>query len=233
MQDLAARIRLAEAYPYERPRHSYLFVDGEARPLGEPPSSARVPVIAAGSNAAPARLAAKFAGWSAAIPVTRATLHDHAVVYAAHFSSYGAVPATLHPAPGARSEVFVTWLTADELAHMHTTEGVGVRYDYVELSGLRLEVEGHGSLAQAGAYLARNGALTVDRRPVRLGAVPGQRCGFAACAHVAILQVAHRRLARRHSYQTFMSQVIACADYRRRASTTLARTAARWHRTDD
>lgn len=233
MRDLAARIRLAEAYPYERPRRSYLFVDGGVRPLHEPPSSERVPVIAAGSNAAPERLAAKFTGWSAEVPVTRAILHDHAVVYAAHFASYGAVPATLHPAPGARSEVFVTWLTAAQLVHMHTTEGVGVRYDYVELSGLRLEVEGHGRLAQAGAYLARNGALTVEGAPVRLAAVPGGSCTFTACAHVAVLRLTHRRLARRHSYVTFMSQVIASADYRHRASTTLARTAARWSGTED
>jgi hypothetical protein len=191
----------------------------------------RVPVIAAGSNAAPQRLAAKFAGWSVAIPVTRACLHDHAVVYAAHFSSYGAVPATLHPAPGARSEVFVTWLSAAELAHMHTTEGVGARYDYVELSGLRLEVDGHGPVAQAGAYVGRNGALTIGGAPVRLAAVPGADCAFAARAHVAILRLAHRRLARHQSYVAFMSELIASAGYRQNASTRLARSAAPWSRT--
>lgn len=225
---LHARIRHAERYPYDRPVRSYRFEDGAFRPLGALDREGRTPVIAAGSNAAPERLAAKFAGQGAVIPVTRAALHDHAVVHAAHFSSYGAVPATIHPCPGAVAEVFVTWLTAAQLAHMHVSEGVGQRYDYMELQGLVLEVEGHGHHGWAGAYLSRNGALTHDGEAIRLDAVPTRNCAHPPRTQAAVLRLVHRRLAPESPYRRFMARILESTAYRTRASTALATTALPW-----
>jgi hypothetical protein len=185
-------------------------------------------VIAAGSNAAPERLAAKFAGQGGVIPVTRAALGDHVVVHAAHFSSYGAVPATVHPCPGAVAEVFVTWLTAAQLAHMHATEGVGQRYDYVELAALALEIEGHGRHDRAGAYLSRHGALTHDGEPIRLDAVPSRNCAHPARSQVAVLRLVHRRLAPEDDYRQFMARILESTAYRTSASAALAATALPW-----
>ena len=90
------------------------------RPLGRLRLAGPVPVIAAGSNAAPARLAANFRDRPATtVPMTRAHLCNHAAIYAAHFALYGALPATLHRVAGAASEVFLTWLTPAHLACMH------------------------------------------------------------------------------------------------------------------
>jgi hypothetical protein len=55
----------------------------------------------------------------------------------------------------------VTWLTATRLELMHRSEGAGERYDYavLELERLEFEVEGHGAIDRAGAYLSRRGPL--------------------------------------------------------------------------
>jgi hypothetical protein len=158
-------------------------------PLEAPWREARTPVIACGSNGAPGRLVRKFAGSGARIPVTPAWLHDWAVVYSAHFTSYGALPATLHRCPGARTRLCVTWLTAAQLELMHRSEGAGERYDYAlleRLERLEPEVEGHGAIDRAGAYLSRRGPPAQDGQAVRLaghgnramrriGMVPGAR----------------------------------------------------------
>ena len=91
---------------------------------------ARHPVIACGSNRAPDRLRQKYGAVlpDAVIPVTRVTLADHAVCYAATVTRYGSVPATVTPWPGARAELMVTWLTDRQLAIMNETEDLGVVY---------------------------------------------------------------------------------------------------------
>lgn len=226
--DIAARIRHAELYPYERPRSSFLFDGRAVRRLASLDPSGRTPVIAAGSNASPSRLAAKFGADGGPIPVTRAELHDHAVVFAAHFSSYGALPATLHPCAGAVSEVFVTWLTAVQLERMHATEGVGIRYQHVELGGLRLEVDGHGRVERAGAYLGRHGALALEGSPVRLAAVPARDCPFEARDQPTMLAAVHAHLANGVGYQVFMARIIEQEAHRTEASVALCASAHAW-----
>ena len=81
----AELLRLAKSYPYEAPRVSYLFAQGAARPLTNYDHDrrlfdGRVPVIAHGSNRAPAQLARKY-GAAAEIPVSLGWLAEHDVVY--------------------------------------------------------------------------------------------------------------------------------------------------------
>jgi hypothetical protein len=225
--DLAALIRLAEGYPYHRPAGSYLFDDGVLRPLAGAWHERRTAVIACGSNGAPARLIEKFAGTGARIPVTPAWLHGYAVVYSAHFTGYGALPATLHPWPGARTRLCVTWLDAAQLELMHCSEGVGERYDYVLLEQLELGIDGHGVVARAGAYLSRRGPLAQDGRPVRLAEVLTRGCDLPAYSQPAMLRRMHRLLAPDESYTTFMSRILASLEDRGRATAGLLRLGAR------
>ena len=122
-------IALATGYPYEFPACSYLFADHARHPLpNDLPAElkGRIPVIACGSNRAPEQLARKFQDWPLPlrIPVLCAKLFGFDVVYSAHFTRYGAVPATLHPCPGATVDVAVQWLTPAELERMDATEGI-------------------------------------------------------------------------------------------------------------
>jgi hypothetical protein len=203
------------------------------RPFGRLRLAGPVPVIAAGSNAAPARLAANFRDRPATtFPVTRAHLCNHAAVYAAHFALYGALPATLHRVVGAASEVFLTWLTPAQLACMHASEGVGSRYDDVELDRLAFEVDGVGTIDAAGAYVGRNGALVDGAGPVRLAAVPAQGCALPASTQPLMLRAAHARLAPDWPYRRFMGRILRSLRYRAQASIALARSAISWTTAD-
>lgn len=153
----------ALSYPFRIPDRSYLFVDGRDEPWNghEVDCTSRVPVLAAGSNQSPEQLARKYAPPHAdgMIPVQRGALHDFDVVYAAKFAGYGSIPATFHAAPGTKVTVFVLWLTPSQLARMHATEA---GYSYDRLSGIRVDLEGGGTLDTAYAYCSRFGCLNLD-----------------------------------------------------------------------
>ena len=220
--DVAALIALAEDYPYGRPSVGWLFDDGAIRPLEAPWHEQRTPVLACGSNGAPSRLLQKYAAGSGArIPVTPAWLDDWVVVYSAHFTGYGALPATLHPCRGARTRLCVTWLTAAQLELMHRSEGAGERYDYALLERLELEVEGHGAIDRAGAYLSRRGPLAQDGRAVRLAETLTYGCDLEACSQPTMLRRVHRLLAPDEPYLAFMARILRSADERSRATAGL------------
>jgi hypothetical protein len=152
----------ALSYPYAAPAHSYLFRGGEAVPaaIGASDRAGRIPVLACGSNRAPAQLKRKFAGMAGAvIAAERVFLADFDSVYAAHISGYGAIAATLQHSPGTRVELFITWLPEALMGRMHATEGRGAFYDYVRLDGLALESEGGDRFGHAYAYAFRGGCL--------------------------------------------------------------------------
>ncbi|WP_366657546.1 hypothetical protein [Fodinicurvata sp. EGI_FJ10296] len=124
------RLDRAFGYPYPAPEHSYLFVDGNAQPLAahfqaDIERDGRIPVLAFGSNRAPAQLARKYQGWptGTTIPVTRALITGWDVVYGSHIASYGSLPACLYPSPGTMATIAVNWLTPSQLDRMHETEG--------------------------------------------------------------------------------------------------------------
>lgn len=173
----------ALSYPYAAPAHSYLFRGGEAVPaaIGPAERKGRIPVLACGSNRAPAQLKRKFAGEAdAAIAVERVFLADFDSVYAAHISGYGAIAATLQHCPGTRVELFITWLPEVLMARMHATEGRGAFYDYVRLDGLALESESGARFDHAYAYAFHAGCLALGGSPAALAAVPAERRRFKA-----------------------------------------------------
>lgn len=217
--DLADRIRHASSYPFSRPACSYLFGYGQMHPLRRDLIDGRLPVLASGSNAAPERLAAKFDADDGVIPVTRAILKNFSVVFAGHFTGYGAIPATLAPSPNARALVWITWLTEEQLMIMHRSEGVvgcrevEQRYDYVLLDDLDLHPEGCASISKAGAYLSRR-MLAPQAQPVRFAEVSSRHCSFQAWPERLVLRQAHQFLLPAASFSAFMSKVLSGADQR-------------------
>jgi hypothetical protein len=89
------------------------------------------PVVAAGSNAAPEQLKRKFFGKTqASILCPHCEVVGIVSAYTSHFTHYGAIAACLRPYAMARSRLFVTLMAEPELAIMHTTEGLGVEYEF-------------------------------------------------------------------------------------------------------
>lgn len=206
------RLAIAKTYPYRVPRASFIYVDGRADPLEGPlDRSGRIPVIAYGSNRAPEQLARKFTGWprGTVVPVTLARLADHDVVYGAHFTAYGALPAVLARSPGTAVEVSVTWLTEAQLTRMHATEGPS-NYRFARLGGVALEVDGYGRVETCWGYVGRRGALADQGRSVPLAAVRAENRRGTPLLQDAVLDLARDRLAPDAALDLFILQTIAC-----------------------
>lgn len=154
----AAILARALDYPYATPDRSYLYRDGTAAELPPegPDLAGRSPLLAYGANAAPEALGRKLTQLPGLeMPVIQCELEGFDVVYSAHISPYGAVPATLVESPGTLAPVFLLHPTADQLALLTATEP---NYDLVEIDG-------------AAAYRSKHGSLSLDGTAVALAAV--------------------------------------------------------------
>jgi hypothetical protein len=152
----AAIVERALAYPYVPPHESYVLGGGRIEREG------RHVVLAYGANGAPEVLRRKL-GDGAALAVLAGVVHGFQVVYSSHISAYGAIPSTLHPAPGASARVFALLLDDDQLVRLVETE---FNYSVRRLNGLRFE---HGDSAIA--FISRHGALGLTGAPIPLSAM--------------------------------------------------------------
>ena len=136
-EEREAILKRALTYPYATPERSYLYREGRAEELPEDfDLSDRKPLISYGANAAPEALALKLTTLPGEpLPVVRSELRDFDVVYSAHVSPYGAVPATLLESPGTVAPVFVLHPTAEQRALLTATE---LNYDLVTVGSRRL-----------------------------------------------------------------------------------------------
>ncbi len=212
------RIARAKAYPFHVPQTSYLLAGGTARHLD--PGEAfedrhirgRIPVIACGSNRSPDRLMEKYGANGDTIPVERARLAHFDVVFSAHISSYGSIPATLAASETTRVEVSVTWLTEAQLAIMHETELPYENYAYVRLDHVELALENGGDwsrrLGTAFAYQSSRGALMLDGRPAALQAVPAQRRIHPEMSQEEVQHAVHRRFGAEGAVDDFILENI-------------------------
>jgi hypothetical protein len=153
-EEMAAILRRALTYPYATPERSYLYREGRAEelPSGGPDLSGRTPLLSYGANAAPEALARKLASLRGVeLPVMRAELEGFDVVYSAHVSPYGAVPATVVESPGIVAPVFVIHPTPEQRALLAASE---LNYDLVELGGMEAFRSKHGHLLLEGDAVA-------------------------------------------------------------------------------
>jgi hypothetical protein len=121
----------------------------------------RAPVLAVGSNAAPAQIRRKLstAGLAAAVPVTAVTVDGLSVGVSAHVSRAGYVPATPLQDPCAKSQpMWVTWFAPDELQAMDKTEP---NYDRVQVpASCSIQLTPVQRLSQCWLYVSHHGYLT-------------------------------------------------------------------------
>lgn len=253
--DEAALIATAKAYPFDSPRHSYLFVDGRVteivkighgaiedavlradgrtiragdwiRRLGlgrVAPMDERTAVLAYGANGAPERLQRKFESLmpGVVIPVLRTLLYGFDVVYAGHFSSYGAVPATLAVSQGTVAEIATTYLDDRQLARMHETELPTGNYAFGRLHRLRAAPEGLPEIESAHSYWSRRGALGGGPRPVALTQVPAAGRQFRQMTKLEVLSHVRDRLAADMELDDFILETVRDQDLRQARSRLL------------
>lgn len=116
-------------------------------------------VVAVGSNAAPAVLAAKLP--DARIPLLPAVITDLAVGHSAHVSLAGYIAAAPYPCPGARTPVTVSWLEETALAALDATEPNYTRVTVGSVGG-ELQVEPALHPGEVDLYVSTHGVVGVE-----------------------------------------------------------------------
>ena len=231
----------AAGYPYVLLERSFIMDAGTHRLMepGDPQAdfTGRRPVLAVGSNMSPMQLARKFPDPAhGTIPVTRARLRDFDSVYSTHFSSYGAIPATLFPSPGTTVTLFITWLNAEQEERMHETEVASENYGFCRLDDVEMEIEsgpaGGGStgLDYLFAYVSSRGAAAIDGEPVPLSEVPAENRRWRSLGQPEMQAHAQATLAPHLSVDAFIRENIENAERRRERTDALHETALAFER---
>lgn len=229
--DADSALAWARRYPYEIPQRAFTL-RGDAVAAFDPRERAgRTAVLGYGSNQAPQRLRQKFSESNAVVPVQRATLADHDVVFAAHLAVYGAVPASLRHVAGTTVAVAVTWLDDGQLTAMHETEVATGNYVFARLHGVHVMLDDGVVLDEVGVYLGERGHLDVDGDVAALAAVPATGRRLREMTQDEALELVRARLAPGHSLADFVAHTVADHGLRRERIAALQRqsvAAVRW-----
>lgn len=201
-------VERAMRYPYAVPARAFAQLGHETLSpedveidLGE-----RATLLAYGSNGSPEVLGRKLALSADPVLVEPAWLHDFDVVYSAHISPYGAVPATLQRSPGTRVRVAVLQLTPEQLRLVSATEP---NYEASVLEDARCELSSGAVKTELNAYLSRHGCLLVDDAEVALVAVPARDRRFAEMSEPQVLEHVRAALAPEESIDSFVLANVA------------------------
>jgi hypothetical protein len=173
-------VRRALAYPYDPPRGSFVQLGAETLPV--PPQEidveGRRALLAYGSNASPEALTRKLAHLEPRpIPVLRVSLGGWDVVYSAHVTRYGSVPAAVVPSPGTVANVHLVFPDDEQLAAIAATEGQNYRLEQLADFTAEYEIGGEGPV-EIDAFIGVHGPLLVDGSPIALAAIPARGRAF-------------------------------------------------------
>lgn len=193
----------ALGYPYSVPSHPFVQLGHSTLDPAEFELDwlEREPLLAYGSNAAPEALAHKLSLSDDPVLVVPARLRDFDVVYSAHISPYGAVPATLQHSPGTVVRVHVAYMTAEQLALVSATEP---NYVATVLEGLDCRLEGGDSVATLSSYISRHDCLLIGASEVALAAVPATGRTFAQLSESEVLEHVRAELSPDEEIEDFV-----------------------------
>lgn len=187
MNERSDVVERALGYPYAAPwrpfvqlKHETLAPDEFEIDTGE-----RTAMLAYGSNAAPEVLARKLALSDQPVLVVPAWLDDFDVVYSAHISPYGAVPATLQRSPGTRVRVHVVYMTSAQVGLVDATEP---NYESALIAGALCHLDAGDEVIDPAAYLSRHGCLLHEGSELSLTAVEAIGRTFAAATEGEVLE---------------------------------------------
>lgn len=215
-------VERAMGYPYSAPWQS--FVQLGHRTLDpaelEIDREERVPMLAYGSNAAPEVLARKLALSEEPVLVVPAWLDDFDVVYSAHISPYGAIPATLQRSPGTKVRVHVVYMTSAQVGLVSATEP---NYEAAPMGAAICHLDEGGTIAEPSAYLSRHGCLLVDGSEVALSAVQASGRTFAALSEPEAIEHVRATLCSDDSVESFVLANVTDPELSQARSATLPR----------
>jgi hypothetical protein len=133
----------------------------------------------------------------------KAYLHNFDVVYSAHISPYGSIPATLQFSPKTVVTVYVTFLNGEQLNRMHETESLGVNYSFIRLNDVKLELDGGAILDGIFSYISLHGCLYSDNF-ISLSAVTAENRVFPKMSEVEVLKLVKELLESEKELDTFI-----------------------------
>jgi hypothetical protein len=175
--DTEEQLRRALAYPYAPPRGSFVQVGDRTLPV---PSEeidvyGRRALLAYGANASPEALTRKLAHLPPRpIAVLRVALHGWDVVYSAHVTRYGAVPAAVVASPATAASVHLVFPDDEQLAALAATEGQNYRLEQLaDFTAELADIRGQGP-REIDAFISVHGPLLLDGSPVALAAIPAR-----------------------------------------------------------
>jgi hypothetical protein len=182
--DTEELVRRALAYPYDPPQGSFVQIGDRTLPV--PPEEidvqGRRALLAYGANASPEALTRKLAALPPdPIPVLRVSLSGWDVVYSAHVTRYGAVPAAVVASPGTVASVHLVFPNDEQLAALAATEGQNYRLERLPGFTAELEIGGEGP-REIDAFISVHGPLLLDGSPVALTAIPARDRAFQELA---------------------------------------------------
>jgi hypothetical protein len=187
--DTEELVRRALAYPYDPPAGSFVQVGDRTLPV--PPEAidveGRRALLAYGANASPEALTRKLAALPPRpIPVLRVALSGWDVVYSAHVTRYGAVPAAVVASPGTVASVHLVFPDDEQLAALAVTEGQNYRLERLTDFTAELAIGGEGP-SEIDAFISVHGPLLLAGSPVALAAIPARGRLFPELATAAMI----------------------------------------------
>lgn len=170
-------VERALGYPYEAPWRPFVQLRHETLDPSEldVDPAERVAMLAYGSNAAPEVLARKLALSDQPVLVVPAWLDGFDVVYSAHISPYGAIPATLQRSSGAEARIHVVYMTEAQAGLVAATEP---NYEAATIAGAVCRPDQGEPIVDPAAYLSRHGCLLRDDSELALSAVEAHGRSF-------------------------------------------------------
>jgi hypothetical protein len=214
--DAEEMVRRALAYPYDPPRGS--FVQSGDRTMPVPPEEidleGRRALLAYGANASPEALTRKLAALQPRpIPVLRVSLAGWDVVYSAHVTRYGSVPAAVVASPGTVASVHLVFPDDEQLAALAATEGQNYRLEQLADFTAELEI-GDESPAEIDAFIGVHGPLLLDGSPVALAAIPARGRVFPELSTPQMIDRVRAALTPELSLTEFVLHHVECQGLR-------------------
>ena len=216
LEDILYRAR---AYPYDSPPQSYLYQNGSVLDFQPDQTINRTPVLAFGSNKSPEQLRRKFGNLpDCDIPVEYVKLHDFDIVFAAHITSYGAVPAMLQHCKGVVAKVALTWLDDQQLEMMHKTELYAANYSFGKIENILAQRDHTNDLTEVCAYIGERGHLSAntDGHAYSIAQIPAEGRIWPATTSGDLLEMIRDRHAPDLSSDEFILNLVQNKGYRRK-----------------